>query len=97
VDIKARFARTLRDIRKAQKLTQEDFSIVSSRTYLSTLERGLQSPTLDKLDELASVMRVHPVTLLALAYSDRNAPDGLSALLEQVRDQARQLFPSDAS
>ncbi len=49
-------------------MTQEDFSSVSSRTYLSALERGLKSPTLDKIQDLCSVMKVHPVTLMALAY-----------------------------
>jgi len=50
-------------------LTQEDFGLVSSRTYLSTLERGLKSTTLDKLDEIARVMAVHPAALVLLAYS----------------------------
>ena len=50
-------------------LTQEDFGLVSSRTYLSGLERGLKSPTLGKLEQIASVMQVHPLTLLALTYA----------------------------
>lgn len=62
------FALALRQIRNSKKLTQEDFSGVSSRTYLSSLERAMKSPTLDKVEELASVMEVHPITLLVLAY-----------------------------
>lgn len=58
----------LRIIRKARGLSQEAFSDVSSRTYLSSLERGLKSPTLNKLEELCEVMGVHPLTLLTLAY-----------------------------
>jgi transcriptional regulator with XRE-family HTH domain len=54
--------------RKSSGLTQEDFSTVSSRTYLSSLERGIKSPTISKIDELASVIGVHPLTLIALAY-----------------------------
>ena len=42
----------LRRIRKARGLSQEAFSDVSSRTYLSSLERDLKSPTLNKLAEL---------------------------------------------
>ena len=61
-------AEALRETRKQRELTQEDFSDVSSRTYLSTLERGMKSPTLDKLEEIASVMGIHPVALLTLAY-----------------------------
>lgn len=62
-------AGALRKARKARGLSQEDFSDVSSRTYLSSLERGLKNPTLDKLAELCEVMQVHPVTLLTLAYA----------------------------
>lgn len=54
----------MKTIRKARGLSQEDFSDVSSRTYMSTLERDLKSPTLNKLVELCEVMEVHPLTLL---------------------------------
>jgi len=63
------FADALRIVRKHKDLTQEDFSEVSSRTYLSTLERGMKSPTLDKIDDLSAVLEIHPATLLLLAYS----------------------------
>lgn len=54
--------------RKAKGLPQESFDQVSSRTYISALERGLKQPTVAKVDELAQVLGVHPLTLLALSY-----------------------------
>ncbi len=66
---KLRLAAALRTVRKARGLSQEAFSDVSSRTYLSTLERDLKSPTLKKLGELCEVMEIHPLTLLTLAYA----------------------------
>src|SRR3546814_6110336 len=42
----------IRTIRKARGLSQEAFSDVSSRTYMSSLERDLKSPTLHKLTAL---------------------------------------------
>ncbi|HCB42328.1 MAG TPA: XRE family transcriptional regulator [Pseudomonas sp.] len=80
----------LRQIRKARGLSQEAFSDVSSRTYLSSLERDLKSPTLSKLAELCEVMEVHPLTLLTLAYagdSTRKAED----VLEQVRQELKEI------
>src|SRR3546814_1840022 len=62
-------AAAIRTIRKARGLSQEAFSDVSSRTYMSTLERDLKSPTLHKLAELCEVMEIHPLTLLTLAYA----------------------------
>ena len=80
----------LRQIRKARGLSQEAFSDVFSRTYLSSLERDLKSPTLSKLAELCEVMEVHPLTLLTLAYagdSTRKAED----VLEQVRQELKEI------
>ena len=79
-------AKALKTVRKARGLSQEAFSDVSSRTYMSTLERDLKSPTISKLDELCEVMEVHPLTLLTLAYagvSERKA----EPLLAQVRQE----------
>lgn len=59
----------LRQIGKAQGLSQEAFSDVSSRTYLSSLERGLKSPALSKLEDICSLLEIHPLTLLALTYA----------------------------
>lgn len=63
------FGQALRRQRKAKGLTQEAFTRVSSRTYLSELERGLKNPTLDKIEELAATMAIHPLTLLVECYS----------------------------
>lgn len=82
---KLRLAAALKTVRKARGLSQEAFSDVSSRTYLSTLERDLKSPTLKKLAELCEVMGIHPLTLLTLAYADDKArkTDELLALVQQ--------------
>jgi transcriptional regulator with XRE-family HTH domain len=67
-------------------LSQEAFSDVSSRTYMSTLERDLKSPTLHKLTELCEVMEVHPLTLtLAYAGDDTHKADELLARCAGVR------------
>jgi transcriptional regulator with XRE-family HTH domain len=63
-----RFGLGLQRARKSRDLTQEDFSDVSSRTYLSSLERGIKAPTITKLDEIATVIGVHPLSLIAYAY-----------------------------
>ena len=75
----------LKTIRKARGLSQEAFSDVSSRTYMSSLERDLKSPTMHKLTELCEVMEVHPLTLLTLAYAgdDTHKADELLARVRQ--------------
>ena len=63
-----RFGNGLQLARKKRGLTQEDFSTISSRNYLSSLERGIKAPTITKVEQIASVIGIHPLTLLALAY-----------------------------
>ena len=79
-------AKALKTVRKARGLSQEAFSDVSSRTYLSTLERNLKSPTLNKLTELCEVMQIHPLTLLTLAYAGDSSRE-TDQLLAQVRHE----------
>lgn len=67
-----RFGIGLQRARKSRKLTQEDFSVVSSRTYLSSLERGIKAPTITKVNEIATFIGVHPLSLIAYAYLPSN-------------------------
>ncbi len=78
------FASGLKKLRNARGLSQEDFGLVSSRTYVSSLERGLKSPTLSKVDDLSEVLGVHPLILLTLSYTEGLAPEARSKMFETV-------------
>lgn len=96
--IRKAFGKALRMVRIARGLTQEDFGIVSSRTYVSSLERGQKSPTIDKLDDLADVLSIHPVTLLALAHASFQSPADAAELLRRLATEMETLsgsMPSD--
>ena len=86
VTAKHSLATAIRTVRKARGLSQEAFSDVSSRTYMSSLERDLKSPTMHKLTELCEVMDVHPLTLLTLAYAG-DSTDKTDELLARVRQE----------
>ncbi len=90
--IQQAFAKALKQARKAQGLTQEDFSDVSSRTYISTLERGIKSPTIEKVDTLAKAMKLHPLTLLTLTYLIENKQSNPNAILQQVTLELNDLW-----
>ncbi len=68
MDVRKGFAGSLREIRLSQGMAQEDFHDISGRTYVGALERAEKSPTLDKITQLASVLDIHPLTLLTLTY-----------------------------
>lgn len=68
-----------------KRMSQEDFSEVSSRTYISMLERGLRCPTLEKIDEFSGVLGVHPLALLCLTYMHKEGHQDLDRLLSRIR------------
>ncbi|WP_042955658.1 helix-turn-helix domain-containing protein [Pseudomonas sp. G5(2012)] len=90
MELKSAFGRVLHWVRVKRKLTQEDFATVSSRTYISTLERGRYVPTIEKLDSISSVLDVHPVTLLIGSYALKENRS-VAELLKQVSLEAEQL------
>jgi transcriptional regulator with XRE-family HTH domain len=81
------FGTAFRRVRLARGLTQEDFAQQSGRTYISELERGVKQPTLQKIDELAVPLKVHPLTPLVLAYLNQIDVGSCEKLLEQVRNE----------
>lgn len=86
MELKKSFGKVFRWFRTKNSLSQEDFSDVSGRTYISTLERGIHSPTIDRLQALAPILGIHPITLLVCTYAEK---DGLSAedLLREVQNE----------
>lgn len=89
------FAKALKTARKSRGLTQEDFSDVSSRTYLSTLERGQKSPTLDKLESISKTIGINLLSLLTLAhlFLENNEGD-LESILDQIRREVSHVCKS---
>lgn len=80
-------ARALRRARLAAGLSQEGFGDVSGRTYISQLERGERHATLTKVDDLASVLGIHPASLVALAYLPQRANrEAVEMLVERMRE-----------
>lgn len=86
------FGAAFRAVRLARGLTQEDFAQHSGRTYISELERGVKQPTLQKIDELAVPLDVHPLTLIALSYLKQRNMTSYEALLQEVNSELCQIL-----
>ncbi|PPC96901.1 MAG: transcriptional regulator [Methylotenera sp.] len=92
MEIKEAFASALKQARKSRGLTQEDFSEVSSRTYISTLERGIKSPTIEKINVLAKTLGIHPLTLLTLTYMIDREDSNPTTLTDVIEKEINQLL-----
>ncbi|MEW9901922.1 helix-turn-helix domain-containing protein [Pseudomonas putida] len=85
--LKASFANVLRALRSKRNITQRDFADTTSRTYLSKLELGKSSITLDKLEQISSRLELSPLTLLTLTLSEdtgRSASDLMSKMRAEL-------------
>ncbi len=68
MNIREIFARNLRKLRQAKGLSQEKLAHLAGidRTYVSSLERCIYSPTIDMVATLAEILDVAPVDLLEI-------------------------------
>jgi len=94
MDIRHSFGQALKLARKSKGLIQEDFSVVSSTNFISLLENGKTSPTLQKLEAISSTLGTHPLSLMALAYALEN--EDLRTLLQRVSDEVQGLLNEQA-
>jgi transcriptional regulator with XRE-family HTH domain len=90
MELREAFAATLKHLRNELGLTQEDFVNVSSRTNISLLERGKSVPTLEKFQQLSTILELHPVTLLALCYCEKDDLS-IASLLGAVSEEVARM------
>ncbi|POF88769.1 helix-turn-helix domain-containing protein [Pseudomonas putida] len=86
--LKSSFANVLRVLRNQRNITQRGFADTTSRTYLSKLETGRSSLTLDKLEQLSERLDMSPLTLVALTLSEdtgRTANELLARTQKEIR------------
>jgi transcriptional regulator with XRE-family HTH domain len=76
----------LRLARRKTEMSQDDFTDVSSRTFVSSIERGLKSPTVQKLSELAGAMQLDAavVVLVASLLEEDDPEEGLQRICAEA-------------
>jgi len=72
VEPEVAFGRVLRNLRKAKGLSQERLALEADvqRTYVSMLERGLNSVSIKVLFKLAPLLGVRPAEILSLVQDE---------------------------
>lgn len=81
-------------IRKARGLSQYKLAEVSSRTYVSKLERGQSSPTLEMMSTLSSPLGVSPLALVALTLAAESG-QSISSLIMHAEREIDELSQAD--
>lgn len=83
------FAQALKDMRLRANLAQSDFPPEVSREYVSLLERGLRSPSLEAIDNLAKVIGISPLALVLQCYLYRDPSTSFETLLGKAIGEVR--------
>jgi ribosome-binding protein aMBF1 (putative translation factor) len=70
MEIRETFAKNLRRLRQAKGLSQEELAHRADldRTYISSLERSIYSPSIDVVDRLSTVLGVEAADLLKKSH-----------------------------
>ncbi|SEJ77416.1 helix-turn-helix domain-containing protein [Pseudomonas sp. NFR16] len=69
MSLRTAYASALRFLRMHREASQQALGQAADRSYISRLERGERSVTLDVSHSLAQALEVDPLTLLVLAYA----------------------------
>jgi transcriptional regulator with XRE-family HTH domain len=78
--LKERFGEALQALRRSKGKSQEELDVIH-RTYVSELERGLKSPTLETIVRLAEALEVPPAYLVDLLHDKGMAEPSLTLVL----------------
>lgn len=83
------FAAVLRLLRHQKGMTQSDISKTVAQSHVSQLESAKTTATIDVSCELASAMKIQPVSLITLAlacYDQRTPREILSEVLAELEE-----------
>lgn len=85
MSLKTAFASVLKATRAARGLSQKNLAEVSSRTYISKLERAQCSPTLEMMSALSVPLSLSPLTLIAMTMSVETG-QSVASIVNRVED-----------
>lgn len=77
-------AAVLKTARAVRQLSQQDLGDAGDRKHLWLMEGGRSSPTINKLEQLASALQFDPVSLLALTVAIKG-DENVWTVLERVK------------
>lgn len=84
MSLKTGFATVLKAMRVSRGLTHKHMAEASSRGYMSKLEQGRSSPTVDKLTAISDTLGLSPLTLVTLTLSLESG-QSIDALVHRLK------------
>ena len=87
--LKRALGAVLRAYRVKRNIPQEGMG--PSQSYTSKLEAGRWSPSLDKIEQMAGVLGVHPATIIVAGYIHSGDGENAEELLKRIRFELEEI------
>ncbi|WP_238343371.1 MULTISPECIES: helix-turn-helix domain-containing protein [unclassified Pseudomonas] len=90
MDYNEAFGSVFRSLRLMRGLTQEAFQPSATERYIRNIEKAKQTPTIEMVRDLCDVLRVSPMTLLAIVEAKHTGQNS-EALMKAATLELRSL------
>lgn len=88
-ELKRAMGAVLKSYRLKRNVAQEGMG--ASQSYISNLERGRWNASIDKIEQMAAVLNVHPVSIVLAAYLTADTVSDRDETLERVKAELREI------
>ncbi|MBC8999205.1 helix-turn-helix transcriptional regulator [Pseudomonas sp. N40(2020)] len=83
LELKRAIGTSIKSYRLKRNIPQE--SLGPSQPYISSLEAGRGSASIDKIEQIADVLGVHPMSIIFAGYLTSNETANKEQLFERIR------------
>ncbi len=88
-ELKRAMGASMKLYRLKKNIPQENLG--PSQPYISTLEAGRGNASIDKIEQMAGVLGVHPVSIILAGYLSSGDDVTTDQLLERIRNELLQI------
>lgn len=89
MELKSALGTAIRAYRLQREISQE--ALGPSQSYISNLENGRWSATLEKIDQMAGAIGVHPVSIVLAGYLALEDSPDIDTVLTRIRQELREI------
>jgi transcriptional regulator with XRE-family HTH domain len=88
-ELKRAIGAAIRAYRLKANVAQE--ALGASQSYVSALENGKWNMSIEKIEQIADVLGVHPVSIIIAGYISAGHERDKKALLSRIRDELKEI------
>ncbi|HCE6123137.1 helix-turn-helix transcriptional regulator [Pseudomonas aeruginosa] len=88
-ELKQALGEVLKSYRVNRNISQEGMG--PSQTYISNIERGRWSASLDKIEQMSEVLGVHPASVIIAGYLTSENSKKTDEILDRIRRELKEI------